>query len=83
MAGTSTRDLIDRSWKDVLRWLPGDIDTFAFATWSGDFYVFVREYGMGSSTDVIKVTRMGAMTTVLEDVGFDVVGAGVSTCAPS
>jgi hypothetical protein len=61
---------------------PGDIDTFAFATWSGDFYVFVREYGMGSSTDVIKVTRMGGMTTVLEDVGFDVVGAGVSTCAP-
>jgi len=61
---------------------PGDIDTFAFATWDGDFYVFVREYGMGSSTDVIKVTRTGAMTTVLEDIGFDIVGAGVSTCAP-
>ena len=32
MAGTSTRDLIDRSWKDVLRWLPGDIDTLAITT---------------------------------------------------
>ena len=32
MAGTSTRDLIDRSWKDVLRWLPGDIDTLASTT---------------------------------------------------
>ncbi len=62
---------------------PSDIDTFAFATWSGDFYIFVREYGMGSSTDVYKVAPDGAMTKVLSDVGFDVVGAGVSTCAPS
>lgn len=62
---------------------PGDIDAFAFATWSGDFYVFVREYGMGSSTDVYKVTSAGTMTKVLTDVGFDVVGAGTSTCAPS
>jgi hypothetical protein len=45
--------------------------------------VFVREYGMGSSTDVYKVTSTGAMSKVLSDVGFDVVGAGVSTCAPS
>ena len=62
---------------------PGDIDTFAFATWSGDFYVFVREYGMGMTTDVYKVTSAGTMTRVLTDVGFDVVGAGTSTCAPS
>lgn len=62
---------------------PGDIDTFAFATWSGDFYVFVREYGMGMTTDVYKVTSAGTMTKVLSDVGFDVVGAGTSTCAPS
>lgn len=62
---------------------PGNIDTFAFATWSGDFYIFVREYGMGSSTDVYQVTRAGRMTKVLTNVGFDVVGAGVSTCAPA
>jgi hypothetical protein len=32
MSGISTRDLIDRSWKDVLSWLPGDIDTLAITT---------------------------------------------------
>lgn len=62
---------------------PGGIDTFAFATWGGDFWLFVREYGMGRSTDVYQVTPEGKMSRVLEDVGFDVVGAGVSTWAPT
>lgn len=62
---------------------PSSIDAFAFATWGGDFYLFVRSYGMGESTDVYRVTAAGAMTRVLDDVGFDVVGAGVSTCAPA
>jgi hypothetical protein len=62
---------------------PSNIDTFAFATWSGNFYLFVREHGMGSTTDVYEVTSAGVTTKVLADVGFDVVGAGVSTCAPS
>ena len=61
---------------------PYDIDTFAFATWGGDFYLFVREYGMGSSTDVYRV-RSGNLKRVSKDIGFDIVGAGVSTCAPS
>lgn len=60
-----------------------DIDTFAFATWGGEHWLFVREYGMGSSTDVYEVRADGEMTKVLDDVGFDVVGAGVSTCAPT
>ncbi len=61
----------------------GDIDTFAFAAWGGEFWLFVRTYGMGSSTDVYRVGTDGVLKKVLEDVGFDVVGAGVSTCAPS
>ena len=61
---------------------PYDIDTFAFATWNGDFYLFVRTYGMGSSTDVYKVTASGSMIKVVEDSGLNIVGAGVSTCAP-
>ena len=60
-----------------------DIDTFAFATWGGDFWLFVRTYGMGNTTDVYRVTTSGTMTRELVDVGFDVVGAGVSTCAPT
>jgi hypothetical protein len=61
----------------------GDIDTFAFAAWGGTFWLFVRTYGMGSSTDVFHVSTSGTLHRVLEDVGFDVVGAGASTCAPS
>lgn len=62
---------------------PSELDTFAFATWNGDFYIFLRMHGMGETTNVYKVTRDGTMTMVLEDAGFDVVGAGVSTCAPA
>ena len=62
---------------------PYDIDTFAFATWAGDFFLFVRSYGMGNSTDVFHVTAAGAMTLVAADTGMNVVGAGVSTCAPA
>lgn len=61
---------------------PGNIDTFAFAHWGGEFWVFVREYGMGSSTDVYRVRVNGELDRVLVDIGFDVVGAGVSTCVP-
>ena len=60
-----------------------DIDTFAFANWDGTFWLFVRSYGMGSSTNVYEVGEDGQVRERLEDVGFDVVGAGVSTCAPS
>lgn len=81
---------LDKTSGAVLESLPlrgfpqaSNIDTFAFATWDGDFYLFVRENGVGNSTDVYQVTRAGVMTKVLERVGFDVVGAGVSTCAPS
>lgn len=62
---------------------PLNIDTFAFATWGGDFWLFVREYGMGNTTDVYRVTPSGQMTLVRQDSGRDVVGAGVSTCAPT
>ena len=60
-----------------------NIDTFAFATWGGDFWLFVRESGMGSSTDVYQVTPTGKTTLVKQDIGINVVGAGVSTCAPT
>ncbi len=62
---------------------PTDIDTFAFAAWGGDLYIFVREYGMGRSTDVYVVGSTGRLTLVASDIGINVVGAGVSTCAPT
>lgn len=62
---------------------PGDIDTFAFAAWGGSHYLFVRTYGMGESTDVYEVDSSGTMTQVVDRLGLNVVGAGVSTCAPT
>lgn len=61
---------------------PYGIDTFAFATWGGDFYLFVRSYGMGSSTDIYRARADGTFTMVVHGTGRNIVGAGVSTCAP-
>lgn len=62
---------------------PTDIDTFAFAAWGGELYAFVRVYGVGSSTDVYRVESSGRLTRVATRIGINVVGAGVSTCAPT
>ena len=61
---------------------PYTIDAFAFATWGGDFWVFIRTYGMGHSTDVYRVTSTGHTTRVAVDTGMDVVGAGVAPAPP-
>jgi hypothetical protein len=60
-----------------------DLDAFAFANWGGDFYLFVRTFGMGNTTDVYKVSATGDLTPMSMDTGMDIVGAGVSTCAPT
>jgi hypothetical protein len=62
---------------------PANIDTFAFATWNGKFYLFVRSYGMGETTVVYEVDGAGRMSRIVDDSGLTVVGAGVSTCAPA
>lgn len=62
---------------------PFDIDAFAFAQWGGDFFLFVRTYGVGNSSDVYKVSGSGSMTRIAQRIGIDIVGAGVSTCAPT
>lgn len=62
---------------------PYDIDAFAFATWRSEFWLFVRTYGMGQTTDVYRVDAYGNMTLAAPDTGMDIVGAGVSTCAPT
>ena len=61
---------------------PMNIDTFAFAHWGGSLWVFIRESGMGRTTDVYEFDDTFGFTCVLEDTGLVIVGAGVSTCAP-
>lgn len=57
-------------------------NSFAFAQWGGDFWIFTALDPAPSS----KVTRFspatGASMVVVPDVGFRIIGAGVSTCAP-
>ena len=62
---------------------PMNIDTFAFATWGGDFYVFLRLYGMGESTRVYRVSTSGLTEVLSDETGRNIVGVGVSTCAPT
>ena len=62
---------------------PMNIDTFAFATWGGDFYVFLRLYGMGESTRVYRVSTTGHTEVLSNATGRNIVGVGVSTCAPT
>ena len=61
--------------------LGGSVEGWAFAHWGGRFYVFVTVSG---NSQVLLVDPMqGGETTVLaENLGYVIVGAGVSTCAP-
>lgn len=58
---------------------------FAFAFWGGDFYFFTQAEGTLPITS--KVTKLdydgdGSLTTFVENAPIQVVGAGVSVCAP-
>jgi hypothetical protein len=59
---------------------PPNAANFAFAFWGGDFYLFV---GPGQGTDVFRYRPADATTVKLASVPFTIVGAGVSTCAPT
>ena len=61
-----------------------DIGTgFAYAFWGGDFWVFTAPNGVTSQIDRYQPSAGTTTTTVVvQDVGFKIVGAGVSTCAP-
>jgi hypothetical protein len=57
-------------------------DGWAFAFWGGDFYVFVSATGSGFS-DVWRYQPSDQSVTHLLTMQNIIVGAGVSTCAPS
>lgn len=59
---------------------------YAFSFWGGDFYLYTATNT--SSVDTSNVARYrpsdGSVDTAyMTDVGFHIVGAGVSTCAPT
>ena len=70
------------------QWPLPTIDTgsdWAFAFWGGDFYLFTADkYDANNPyTTVSKFSPSdGSLTTIAQNIGFRVVGAGSSTCAP-
>jgi hypothetical protein len=57
-----------------------DIESFAFAHWGGSFLLFTS-LGQGSRVDSF---HLGVGTRrLVEHLDFEIVGAGVSTCAPT
>lgn len=62
-------------------------ETWAFSFWGGDFYLYTAPPRLFDPTRTSNVTRYrpsdGSIDTrYMENIGFRVVGAGVSTCAP-
>jgi hypothetical protein len=53
---------------------------FAFAFWGGDFWLFV---GPGNQTDVFQYKPATGKTKPVQTTSAVIVGAGVSTCAPT
>ncbi len=67
--------------------LTAQIKGWAFAQWGGEFYIFITTtdaLGLSDHSYVEKLdpSGSGTTTTVLDNTGKVVVGAGVSTCAP-
>ncbi len=66
--------------------LGNGIRDWAFAQWGGVFYIFVTTTDSGGATNstVRSIDRAtGTYTVILQNLTFNVDGAGVSTCAPS
>lgn len=64
---------------------PGDLTdaAFAFATWGGDFYAFATGGPGGMNSTVWQIHQAdGAVKMVVPNARRQIVGAGVSTCAP-
>lgn len=56
---------------------------WAFAYWGGRYYIFIQTEN-DASTNIFRVTEgTGAFEPVRMNIGYRIVGAGVSTCAPT
>jgi hypothetical protein len=58
---------------------------FAFSFWGGDFYVYTAEDPSPSTTTTVSRYRpsdKSVDSSYMTQIGFHIVGAGVSTCAP-
>ena len=59
-------------------------DAWAFSFWGGDFWFYTATGGQESRVTRLRSSGDGSITVVMPQVGgFRIVGAGVSTCAPT
>lgn len=87
--GTTSVTQIDPATEAAMQsWSLPTIDTgsdWAFAFWGGSFYLFTADK-YNANDPYTTVTRLdpstGNLTVMAQNIGFRVVGAGVSTCAP-
>jgi hypothetical protein len=59
---------------------------FAFSFWGGDFYFYTATSTSASKTTTVARYRPSDKsldTSYMTSIGFHIVGAGVSTCAPT
>jgi hypothetical protein len=59
---------------------------FAFSFWGGDFYVYTATDTSASKTTTVARYRPSDKSldnAYMTNIGFHIVGAGVSTCAPT
>jgi hypothetical protein len=54
---------------------------WAFSFWGGHFYLYVSQ-GAGTTVADYDPTTGSVNPSYMPNIGFDIVGAGVSTCAP-
>jgi hypothetical protein len=74
----TSAQILSQAPQSAINYAP-DSSNFAFAFWGGDFWLFV---GPGTSTDVFHYQVSSQTTTKVKSVSMEIVGAGVSTCAP-
>lgn len=64
--------------------LSGGSYAFAFSYWGGDFWFYSSKNGNPSKVTRLRTSTNGKEETAVANVGdFQIVGAGVSTCAPT
>ena len=61
------------------------VQAWAFAQWAGSFYLFVTTNGGGGSNSTVRTIdrATGIAATAIQNLPYFIVGAGVSTCAPT
>lgn len=60
-----------------------NVQAWAFAQWGTGFYLFFKSQNAASSSVHLLDAKSGLMNTVIPNTGHVIVGAGVSSCAPT